>query len=55
MLKGNSSGAVNKALDYSMKLSFGQGFNCATKHRKKIIYIFTLMAEGISLQLASLI
>ncbi len=31
-LKGSSSGAVNKALDYSMALSVGQGFKYATQH-----------------------
>jgi hypothetical protein len=31
-LKGSSSGAVNKALDYSMTKLVGQGFKYATQH-----------------------
>jgi hypothetical protein len=41
-LKGSSRGAVDKALDYSMTLSIGQGFKYATQHRKKMLGFFKL-------------
>ncbi len=33
--KGSSSGAVNKALEYSMTLLVGQGFKYCTQHREQ--------------------